>query len=196
MTLEPQEIKRVLDIEEALYTPISEKNRQLIDEFLEIRQAYRSVTRRIEDALQAPLDHYQQRRHFYLDVADLAHFRLNFFELVGHFLQKTVGLTYRLELWDRESHHKDNFSDLELTQAACREFSTGTAVETLEYAHLNFRLRRKFEIRGRHLYWEKSQFFVAGREVPLTDGLMQLQHELEACAPVLRGTVLKIKEFT
>lgn len=196
MTLAPHEIKRILSVEEALYTPISEEDRQLIDQFLELRQAYQLVTRRIEDALQAPLDHYQQRRHFYLDVGDLAHFRMNFFELVGHFLQNTVGLTYRLELWDRGSHRKYSFSDQDLAAALRDDLHTGTAVETLVYETLNFRLRRKFEVRGRHLYWEKSQFFVAGKEVPLTDGLMQLQCALEERLPGIQGTILKIKEFT
>lgn len=196
MTSAPQEIKRILDVEEALYMPISDQDRQLIDEFLELRQAYQLVTRRIENALQAPLDHYQQQRQFYLDVGDLAHFRLNFFGLVGHFLQNTVGLTYRLELWDRESHRKHSFSDQELAAAMHCEFKTGTVVETLLYDRLNFRLRRKFDVHGQHLYWEKSQFFVAGKEVPLTDGLMRLQQELEACSPGLHGTILKIKEFT
>ncbi|KIO96119.1 hypothetical protein N624_2233 [Levilactobacillus brevis] len=57
---------------------IGPKDRKLIDQFLELRQSYQAITQQIEHDLQTPLDHYQQKRLFYLDVGDLTHFRLNF----------------------------------------------------------------------------------------------------------------------
>jgi len=170
--------------------------RELIEKFLELRQAYKGITRRIETELSEPLDHYQQQRHFYLDTSDLTHFRLNFFDQVGHFLQSSLDATYQLELWDRKSHSKYSFTHDELAQADSCEIETGSAVETISYGRLNYRLRRVFDIQHHHLFRTKEQLFVNGKQIELTDGLMMLQRELEEHTVWFRGSLFKIRDFT
>lgn len=180
----------------SLDRPLTGQERELIEQFLETRQVYQAITRQIEDALQEPLNQYQRQRHFYLDVSDLTHFRLNFFETVGHFLQNSLQATYQLELWDRQSHSKYCYTSHELNQADSHLVTQGHAVETIIYGQFNFRLRRVFDIQNYHLFRTKEQFFVAGKPVELTDGLMMLQRQLEDYTVWFRGNIFKIRDFT
>lgn len=179
-----------------LERPLTQREQELIDEFLELRQAYRAITRRIETELCESLDHYQQQRHFYQDVSDLTHFRLNFFDTVGYFLRNSFETTYQLELWDRQSHRKFSFDFEVLADADRCQLSRGTAVETLNYSRLGVRVRRTFDIQNKHLYRAKTQIFLAGKPVELVDGLMHLQRELEDHTLWLKGSLLQIRDFT
>lgn len=179
-----------------LERPLTQREQALIDEFLELRQAYKAITRRIETELHESLDHYQQQRHFYQDVSDLTHFRLNFFDTVGYFLRHSFATTYQLELWDRLSHRKYHFDFEELAHADDYQFKRGTAVETLNYDRLNVRVRRTFDIQNGHLYRARTQIFLAGKPVELVDGLMYLQRELEDHTLWLKGSLLQIRDFT
>lgn len=175
---------------------IGTKERKLIDQFLELRQSYQAITRQIEHDLQTPLDHYQQKRLFYLDVSDLTHFRLNFFDTVGYFLRESLATTYHLEIWDRQTHQKRYYSLDELQRVSHWQVEQGTAVETVTYGKLGYRIRRTFDIYNQRLYVSKTEFFDANEQIPLVDGLMLLQQELNDHTLWIRGNLLRIKDFT
>ncbi|KRN02144.1 hypothetical protein FD13_GL000284 [Levilactobacillus senmaizukei DSM 21775 = NBRC 103853] len=177
-------------------TPLTEEQCEMIDQFLEIREAYRLIVKHMENSLQTSLNHYQEQRLFYHDISDLGHFRRSYFTTVGYFLQESIETSYRLEIWDRHSHRKLSFTLDELEQADECEVKKGTAVETLNYGKFGYRLRRTFEIRHHHLYWLKTQFYIAGKPVPLVDGLMMLERDLEEHTLWLKGSILHIKDFT
>jgi len=176
--------------------PFTEQQKGLINHYLFSREAYGQAAMALEDNLNVPLDHYQQKRLFYQDVSDLAHFRRNFFDTVGSFLQYSFDTTYQLEIWDRQFHSKYNYSQSELRQAGLCKVKMGTAVETITYGKLGFKVRRSFEIEHEHLFGIKSQFYVAGKQVPWVDGLMLLQHQLKEHTLWLKGYILKIEDFT
>ncbi|ANN49424.1 hypothetical protein A6F53_09255 [Levilactobacillus brevis] len=175
---------------------IGPKDRKLIDQFLELRQSYQAITQQIEHDLQTPLDHYQQKRLFYLDVGDLTHFRLNFFDTVGYFLRESLATTYHLEIWDRQTHQKRCYSLDELQRISRWEVEQGTAIETITYGRLGYRIRRTFDIYNCRLYVSKTEFFNANEQIPLIDGLMLLQQELNDHTLWIRGKLLRIKDFT
>lgn len=195
MTTDEQNSSRNLSRNERVQ-PLNPHERDIIDRFLASRQAHRQLTIEVEQQLREPLDNYHHQRIFYRDVSDLTHFRLNFFRHIGQFLQKSVATTYQLELWDRKSHHKYCFPVADLLQADRCAIEVGTAVETITYAHLGYKLRRTFDIQNQHLYWEKSQFYVDGQPFPLVDGLMLLQQRLEVRSLCLKDSFLHIKDFT
>ncbi|WP_232842710.1 MULTISPECIES: hypothetical protein [Lactobacillaceae] len=187
---------RTFTSQEMRKQPLSNQDRDIIDRFLASRQAHRQLTIEVERQLREPLNHYQHQRLFYQDVSDLTHFRLNFFQHIGHFLQKSVAVTYQLEFWDRKSHRKLSFPSSELLRADQCAIELGTAVETITYEKLGYKLRRTFDIQNRHLYWQKSQFYVNGQPYPFVDGLMLLQQRLEVRTFWLRDSLLHIRDFT
>ncbi|MDA0410952.1 hypothetical protein PBR71_09585 [Levilactobacillus brevis] len=175
---------------------IGTKDRKLIDQILELRQSYQAIEQQIEHDLRTPLDHYQQKRLFYLDVSDLTHFRLNFFDTVGYFLRESLATTYHLEIWDRQTHQKRRYSLDDLQQITRWQVEQGTAVETIAYGRLGYRVRRTFDIYNRRLYVTKTEFFDKDEQLPLIDGLMLLQQELNDHTLWIRGNILRIKDFT
>jgi len=176
--------------------PFDEQQKELISHYLFSRATYSLAAKALEDNLNVPLDHYQQKRLFYRDISDLAHFRRNFFDSVGSFLQHSFETTYQLEIWDRQFHSKYDYSQSELRQAGHCTVKMGTAVETITYGKLGFKVRRSFEIEHEHLFGTKSQFYVAGKQVPWVDGLMLLQHQLKEHTLWLKGLILRIEDFT
>ncbi|KRL98549.1 hypothetical protein ACUIJQ_04555 [Levilactobacillus hammesii] len=195
-TTDGNEPPRIPTSTETRDQPLTLQEREVIDRFLTSRQAHRQLTIEVEQRLKEPLEHYHHQHLFYRDVSDLTHFRLNFFRNIGCFLQKSVATTYQLEFWDRESHRKYCFPTDKLLQADACVIKVGTAVETLTYGHLGYKLRRTFDIQNHRLYWEKSQFYVNGKPYPITDGLMLLQQRLEVRSMWLRDAWLRINDFT
>lgn len=198
MTTEGRKSRRPLEAltNETLNQPLSQSQRDQIDTFLAAERAHHEAVIALERSLHAPLANYHDQRLFYQDVSDLTHFRRNFFTRIGRFLQKSVAATYQLEFWDRDSHQKYCFPQHELSRADACDIKTGTAVETLTYVQLGYKMRRTYDIQNHHLYQAKIQFYVEGQPCDMVDGLMLLQQRLESRSVWLKAAILHIKDFT
>jgi len=78
----------------------------------------------------------------------------------------------------------------------CEDLKKGTVVETLTYGRLDCRMRRTFSLQNGHLFWDKEQFYVAGKPVELIDGLMILQQRLTEETAWFSKGLFRIRDFT
>ncbi|KRO00265.1 hypothetical protein IV54_GL000588 [Levilactobacillus paucivorans] len=181
---------------EAMMEPLTRSQRDQIAEFLVSHASYLDMKHHLEDLLGMSVNNYRLKHLFYRDVNDLVHFRRQFFCSLGNFLVRMAEAHYQLELWDRETHQKHSFPISELSEADLVTVNKGTAVETITYELYGFKLRRKFDIEQSRLYRVKTQFYIAGKEVELIDGLMSLQQKLDESTPWLQAGLVGIQDFT
>lgn len=189
-----QEVRDLVNSE--LYRSLEGDERDAVEHFFEIQHDYHAISRQVEKTLHVSLAFYQQNHLFYIDISDLTHYRMDFLSTTGRFLRDAVDATYQLEIWDRESHRKHAYSGDELTRMDCEDLKKGTVVETLTYGRLDCRIRRTFSLQNGHLFWDKEQFYVAGKPVELTDGLMTLQKRLEEETVWFSQKLFRIRDFT
>lgn len=182
--------------QEAMMDPLTRSQREQIAKFLVSHESHLDMIHHLEDILEMPVYDYRLKHLFYSDVNDLIHFRRQFFCSLGNFLVRMAEARYQIELWDRESHQKHSFPINELSEADHVTVRKGTAVETLTYELYGLKLRRKFDIEQGRLYRIKTQFYVAGKEVALIDGLMSLQQRLDESTPWLQAGLVGIQDFT
>ncbi|WP_125766179.1 hypothetical protein [Levilactobacillus mulengensis] len=194
---ESQKYQETCDLGNAeLDWPLDNAKRDLVVNFFVAQHAYQAISKQIEKTFHVSLAFYQQHHRFYVDISDLTHYRMDFLSTTGRFLREAVDATYQLEIWDRESHRKHAYSGEELIRMDCEDLKKGTVVETLTYGRLDCRVRRTFSLQNGHLFWDKEQFYVAGKPVELIDGLMILQQRLTEETVWFSKGLFRIRDFT